>query len=95
MGKQGSNNAPKVRWWPMELACGTKRQRLYIDGVETPYFIDSARYHAHRSYGHKHGLWGSGMGKQTSAGWCCAGFFGGADTLSVLKQRAEQMALTA
>jgi hypothetical protein len=89
-----TNNAPQCKWWKQELACGTERHRLYVNGTETRYFVDVARYHAHRSYGSKVGLWGSGLGKQSSAphGLCCAGFLGGFDKITLAKHRGEMLA---
>lgn len=78
-----------------ELACGTRRQRLYVNGTETPYFVDTASHRAHRTYGEPHGLFGAGLGEMTSAGYRIAGCFGAGKKIAVLKHRAEQMALAA
>lgn len=91
-----SNNAPKCKWFRFEMACGTVRQKLYVDGKETPWFVDSASVRAHYSYGDKHGLWGAGMSEphwltKTRSAAC----FGSGSRLEPLKARAEQMALNA
>jgi hypothetical protein len=76
------------------MACGTKRQRLYVDGVETPYFVDTAAVAAHRTYGERHGLWGAGMSEpHWRTGYRIAACFGCGDKIAPLKHRAEQMAL--
>jgi hypothetical protein len=91
-----SNAGPATAWYSTELACGTKRQRLHIDGVETPYFIDSARgVCAHRSRGDEHGLWGAGMGVGARSGLPMAACLGSGSDIRALKHRAEQMALCA
>lgn len=91
MAKAASNNnAPETRWFSYELACGTRRYQLYVDGAETPYFIDVARYRAHYSYGSKIGLWIAGASPRG-----CAAIGGTFDKISIAKHRAEQMALSA
>lgn len=93
-GKRG-NNGPEIKWWSDTLACGTRRQRLFVDGRETPFFIDTAKYKAHRSYGDTHGLWGAGLGKfvEAKTPYRTAGFFGNGKKIQRLKHRAEQLAL--
>ena len=89
-----SNNAPKTEWRGHVMACGTTRQRLYVDGAETPYFIDTTDIRAHRTCGEKHGLWGAGLGEMSRAGYRIAGCFGAGPKIAPLKHRAEQMALS-
>lgn len=81
-----TNNAPKFRWWKADFG-HTVRQRLYVDGRETPYFIDSAQVAHHKTMGERHGLFGSGMSKGG-----CAAILGFGRSVAVLKHRAEQMA---
>lgn len=92
-----SNQAPKTRWFKAELACGTERHRLYIDGAESPFFVDVAHSIAHRSQGSKAGIYGSGLGQEIrrrdGSIYRIAGFFGGFDKITVAKARAEQLAL--
>lgn len=60
-----TNNPPRIHWHAIEFGGDTiRRQRLYVDGRETPYFVDEALCHAHRTYGEKYGLHGAGMGKE-------------------------------
>lgn len=93
------NNAPKTKWVGHTMSCGTFRQRLYVDGFETPYFIDSARgIRAHKSQGEEHGLYGSGMYECKAPGRdgekrYIAAPLGSSQKISSLKHRAEQMAL--
>lgn len=87
MASTRNNNAPKVRWWPFDLG-PVKRQRLYVDGRESPYFVDTARVHGHETYGEKHGLFGAGMDPKG-----LAATLGFGPHIAVLKHRAEQMAL--
>lgn len=89
-----SNRAPETKWFSQVLASGVVRQRLYVDGNETPFFIDTSDQRSHRTYGDRHGLYGSGMGDMTSAGYRIAGCFGSARNIVPLKHRAEQMALS-
>ncbi|MTJ93901.1 MAG: hypothetical protein F8N36_13740 [Desulfovibrio sp.] len=92
-----SNNPPVVKWFSCEQACGTVRHRLYVDGKETPYFIDVASHIAHYSYGSKIGLWGAGMGEEVrrrdDSTYRIAGFLGGFTKISEAKARAERRAL--
>ena len=90
-----SNAAPQTRWHSCELACGTKRYRLFVDGRETPYFIDRAQYRAHFAYGSRVALWGAGLGQMTRAGYRIAGCFGTFAKVTLAKHRAEQLALEA
>lgn len=83
------NKAPTLKWWHFDLGPVT-RQRLYVNGTETPYFIDTAKEHAHRIYGEKHGLFGAGMDPKGIAATLDFG-----PRIAVLKHRAEQMAFTA
>lgn len=87
------NNAPKTEWRSHVMACGTSRQRLYVNGSETPFFIDSNNLLGHRSFGDPHGLYGAGLGDMVSAGYRIAGCFGSGKKTAPLKHRAEQMAL--
>lgn len=92
---QKSNAAPKCKWHRVTMACGTIRQRLYVDGKETPWFVDSAAVMAHRTQGDKHGLWGAGMSKPSRlSGKRCAECFGSGPKIEPLKAKAEQMALS-
>jgi hypothetical protein len=79
------------------MACGTRRQRLYVDGAETPFFIDSAATIGHRTQGCRHGLYGSSMGDEVrcrdGSSYRIAAVLGGWPTIGLLKHRAEQMAL--
>lgn len=76
------------------MSCGTRRQRLFLEGAETPYFIDSALgIRAHRSSGEEHGLYGAGMGAEVRAGMRIAAPLGCGSNVKLLKHRAEQMAL--
>lgn len=89
-----SNNAPIVKWRGLMLACGTRRQRLFMNGQETPYFIDSANgIAANRTQGDEHGLYGAGMSEPH---WLTkrriAACFGGGK-IADLKHRAEQYAM--
>lgn len=87
---QNTNRAPSCRWFSTEMPCGTVRSRLYVDGRESRYFIDSAKKIGHRTMGDDHGLFGSGMSPRG-----CALTLGSASKITVLKHRAEQMALNA
>jgi hypothetical protein len=75
-----------------------RRQRLYVDGVETPYFVDSANgVRAHRTYGDEHGLFGAGLGDLIASAripYRIAACFGSGPKIALLKHRAEQMALS-
>lgn len=79
------------------MSCGTYRQRLSVDGVETAYFIDSARgILAHKTCGDEHGLFGSGMGAlitRAKTPYRIAAILGSHQKIAILKHRAEQMAL--
>lgn len=91
------NKAPKTTWRTTILACGTRRQRLHVNGVETPFFIDSANgISAHKSQGDEHGLYGAGMGPVPSGqkyGLRIAACLGSGGKVQILKHRAEQMAM--
>lgn len=90
------NNAPKIKWVSEMLACETRRQRLFVDGRETPFFIDSANgILAHRTTGYEHGLFGAGMGPIAGnrSGLRIAAILGAGPRIAELKHRAEQMAL--
>ncbi len=93
----GDNNPPVAKWFSNVMACGTVRHRLYVDGKEAPYFIDVASNLAHRSYGGKIGLWGSGMGheiqRHDGSTYRIAGFLGNFAKISEAKDRAERRAL--
>src|ERR1019366_9067421 len=64
MDTKKSNRPPRTRWFKATMACGTERHRLYVNGNETPYFIDSAILIGHRFQGERYGLHGSGMGAE-------------------------------
>lgn len=91
------NSAPKTVWRRVPQACGTVRHFLWIDGREAPYFIDVSERIAHRSYGERIALWGSGMGDEVrrydGSTYRIAGFLGGFRNLALAKHRAEQVAL--
>jgi len=94
-----SNNPPKSKWRGIMLACGTRRQRLYVNEIETPFFVDSANgVLAHRTQGSEHGLFGAGMheckirDRQGNPRYIAA-ILGAGNKVAVLKHRAEQMAL--
>lgn len=98
--KSAANQAPKTEWRGFAMACGTRRQRLWLNGIETPFFIDTANgLLAHRTQGQEHGLFGAGMhecavrdleGRQRYI----AAVLGSGKKIAVLKHRAEQMALS-
>jgi hypothetical protein len=88
-----SNRAPGVFWHRMPMACGTVRHKLYLDGVETPFFIDYASSRAHYAHGYKVGLWGAGMAETTRLSYRIAAFLGGFARLELAKYKAEQMAM--
>lgn len=91
----GTNFPPSFKWVAHIMACGIRRQRLHMDGKETPFFIDSARgVRAHRSYGEEHGLWGSGLGSiPPGCKYRIAAPFGCGRKIELLKHRAEQLAV--
>lgn len=93
------NKAPKTQWFKNIMACGTERHRLFLNGTETPFFIDVAQQIQHRSQGSKVGIYGSGLGDEVrrhdGSTYRIAGFFGGFDKIAVAKHRAEQMAMSA
>lgn len=89
-----SNNAPKIQWHRTELSCGTVRRRLYVNGAETPFFVDSNPLLGHRTMGEPHGLYGAGMSEPGRlSGKRHALVLGCAKTITPLKHRAEQMAM--
>jgi hypothetical protein len=96
------NNPPKTFWSRSELACGIVRHRLYIDGNETPYFIDDAKHagRCHYQYGERIALMGAGMGAMVDrrrvggGGYRIAAFLGGFRRIELAKSVAEQRALT-
>jgi hypothetical protein len=92
-----TNSAPKTKWIGETMACGTLRQRLFVDGAETPFFIDTAATIGHRTEGETHGLYGCGMGvevrRKDGTTYRIAAILGSAARVSILKHRAEQMAL--
>lgn len=67
---------------------GVKRQRLFADGMETPFFIDVSDRVAHRSEGQRCGLYGSGMSPSGHAKVIRSG-----PTITPLKATAEKLAL--
>ena len=85
-----SNQPPKCRWRSIMLACETVRHQLYLDGLETPHFIDVARFRAHYTQGHKVGWFGAGMHPRGIA--LTLGAF---DRISLAKHHAEQFAMQA
>ena len=92
-----SNNGPVLRWISFPMANGTIRHRLYVNGAETPFFIDHAKVKAHFADGHAKALWGAGMGKVIDrpggGSYRIAGFLKGGSRIGDLKQHAEQRAL--
>ena len=80
------NNAPFTKWFSTELG-NVKRQRLYVNGQETRYFIDTALASYTKTYGERHGLYGSGMSESG-----CAGVIDFGPHIAKLKQKAEQLA---
>jgi len=77
----------KIRWFKFLQVSAIDRQRLYIDGKETPYFVDKAHYRAHFTYGLPVGLYGAGMHPQG-----CAACFGGFQRIRDAKKRAVELA---
>ena len=92
-------NAPAVQWHRSDFADGTVRHRLYVDGVETPYFVDDAKRagKGHFTYGEPVGLHASGMGavirRHDGSTYQIAATFGGFRNIGFAKARAEQLAL--
>jgi hypothetical protein len=86
----------RATWFTNHFACGTTRHRLYIDGLETPYFVDKASVRAHFTCGHPVGLFGSGLGEEkTRMGgetYRIAASFGGFDRISDAKKKAIEFA---
>lgn len=72
-----------AKWFRFPQANGDVRYWLYVDGEQTPYFIDAACHRAHYSYGHRIGLWGAGFNENGGAGFC-----GGFDRLYDAKEAA-------
>lgn len=97
-----SNNAPKTFWYRFELACGTVRHKLYVDGHETAYFVDDAKKagRAHYQYGERIYLMGAGMGEMVNrlidggGGYRIAAFLGGFKRVDSAKNSAEQRAIS-
>jgi hypothetical protein len=91
-----SNNGPACQWRSEDFGPG-RRQRLYVDGVKTPFFVDSALgVLAHRTAGDEHGLYGAGMGElvtQAKTPYRIAAILGSGRNIHRLKHRAEQMAM--
>lgn len=89
-----TNNAPKTTWVKSEMADGTIRHRLFVNGMETCYFIDKAA-HVEQRFTHDRPfvLYGAGLGKMTSAGYRIASILDGFPRISQAKHRAEQFAL--
>lgn len=86
---KSSNNGPSLKWITVAHVTAVHRRRLFINGKETPYFVDDAQgQSAHKSQGDRCGLYGAGMHKSG-----CALLLGSANKISVLKHRAEQYAL--
>ena len=85
-----SNQPPKCRWRSIALACETVRHQLYLDGTETPYFVDRAQFRAHYTQGQRVGLFGAGMHPRG-----IAAVLGSYDNVSLAKHRAEQFAMQA
>lgn len=84
-----TNRAPTCRWERILVADGLIRHRLYVDGKETPWFVDVATVAAHRSHGYRVALWASGKGPNGTAG-----FFGGFRTIQLARHRAELLAMS-
>lgn len=95
-----SNNAPNIQWKRATLACGTVRHRLYVNGSETPYFVDDAKSAgiAHHIDGYPVALLGSGMGKEMQrrdgSSYRIAAVLNGGRNVGIVKAAAERMALT-
>ncbi len=82
----------KLEWWKHKMSCGTERFRLCDGDEETPFFVDKAHYHAHRSWpGMPISLHGAGMGELTSAGYRIAATFGGYSKIKDAKAEGEKM----
>lgn len=93
------NQAPTTKWTRVELACGTVRHRLYVNGTETPFFVDDAKSAGigHRTMGEPVGLFGSGMGsdirRRNGETYRIAATLGAFRNVGTAKARAEQLAL--
>lgn len=84
-----SNNAPSLKWISVDHLHSVRRQRLFINGHETPYFIDDSKgVVAFRTQGDRYGLYGAGMSERGHAV-----VLGSANRIPVLKHRAEQFAM--
>jgi len=76
----------EIKWIHTRQFSVVDRQRLYIDGKETPYFVDKASCRAHFTDGMPVGLYGSGMHPSG-----CAAAFGGFKRIRDAKARALQL----
>lgn len=88
MAGAAKNNAPSTKWVKLPHFGAQLRQKLLLNGLETPYFVVTANTRAHYTDGDRHGLFGAGMHESG-----CALTLGSASKVSVLKHRAEQYAL--
>lgn len=75
-----------AQWFRYEFS-RFSRHRLYLNGNETPYFVDGAKDSLHRQFGKKYSLWGSGM---HPAG--CAKLLGYDSKIKPIKEYAEALA---
>jgi hypothetical protein len=90
-----SNRAPEFLWHSQALPCGTRRDRLWIDGQQTPYFIDSTevvRHRIARGSNEPHALFGSGQGAPSINGTRGAAVIATGAAIERLMHRAEQLA---
>lgn len=94
---QRSNNAPRLTWRSEGRFDGYERQFLNLNGRPTPYFIRVAFSQAHRTWGQKVGLFGSGMGNEVrrrdGSRYRVAATIGAWDRIGEAKARAERLAL--
>ena len=79
-----------IQWVETHQLSVVNRQRLYIDGKETPYFVDKAYQRAHFTYNMPVGLFGSGMHPSG-----CAATFGGFQTIREAQAAAVELATKA
>lgn len=87
MNATATNSAPKANWWKTDFG-STERQRLFLDGHETPFFVVTAKKSHHSIAGQRHGLFGSGMSERGNAALLSCG-----PQIATLKHRAEQLAM--
>lgn len=95
-----SNNGPSIKWFRTDFPCGTVRYRLYVNGAETPYFVDDAKKagRGHWRCGEPVGLLGAGMGaeirRRDGSSYQIAADLGGFRNVTLAKTRAERLALS-